>query len=94
MQTSRITNKIILLLMICLNSYGLTLEELLNLEKQLGNEPMAPSSFIKECYDLVSREQNPRHVKFLSTLLETAQNKDSEEVLKLLKGYEPVLKSG
>ena len=81
------------ILLFSANSWGLTLDELVQLEKTLGNEPMAPSSFVEECYHLVTLEDNPRYVKFLSQLLDIAQSKDSDEVMSYLKFVKNILKS-
>lgn len=84
--------KIILVFFFCLNSWGLTIEELISLEKELGDSIIIPTSFQQACYNLVAKEDNPHHVKILSTLMDTAQKKDRDEVLKLLKDYETLLK--
>lgn len=88
--------RILIILLFCVNGWGLTVDELVKLEKTLEaepNAPMAPSSFIKECYDLVALESNPRYVKFLSQLLDMAQTRDSEEVSKYLNVVKIILKS-
>ena len=88
--------RLFIIFFFCVNSWGLTVDELVRLEKTLATEPMAPiapSSFIKECYDLVAMESNPRYVKFLSQLLDMAQSKGSEEVSSYLSVVKNILKS-
>lgn len=85
--------KTIFFMMISLNSWALTLDELIKLEQKFDNTPMAPTSFIQECHDLVSREGNPRHIQMLSKILEIAKNNDKDAVKTLLKEYESVLRS-
>ena len=85
--------KTIIILLFTLNGWGLALDELGELEKALGKEAFASPSFIKECYDLVSLEENPRHVKLLSGLLDMAQSKDSEEIANYINFIKSVLKS-
>ena len=82
-----------LLSLISLNGWPVTLDEMIKLEKQLGDDAIVPSSFTKECYSLVSKEENPRHVKMLEKILDAAQTKDRDEVFKILKDFESVLKS-
>ena len=85
--------RLLIIFFFCANSWGLTVEQLVKLEKTLGNEIIAPSVFLQECYDLVALESNPRYVKFLSQLLDIAQNKDSEEVSRYLNSFKNIMKS-
>ena len=85
--------KLLLFLILSANVWGLTLEELMQLEKNLGDAPIAPTSFLQQCYDLVAKEDNPRHLRMLSTIMDKAQKVDSDELLILMKGYEGVLKN-
>ena len=85
--------KTIIILLFTLKGWGLTLDELGELEKSLGTEPLVSPGFVAECYELVSQEDNPRHVKLLSGLLVMAQHKDSEEILNYLHFIRSVLKS-
>ena len=85
--------KLLLLFFLSANVWGLTLEELMQLENHLKDTPMAPTSFLQQCYDLVAKEENPRHLKILSSILDKAQKVDSDELMILMKGYEGVLKN-
>lgn len=85
--------KVFLLTFMSLNVWPITLDEMGNLEKLLGNDPIVPSNFIQGCYELIAKEDNPKHVKLLSMILDTAEHKGHDEVLKTLKECESVIKS-
>ena len=82
-----------LFLMISINALALTSDELAKLERKLGDGPLIPDDFIQECYRMIAKEENARHLKYLSILLDKAQSTDKDEVLKLLKSYEIILKT-
>ena len=83
--------RLLCILFFCVNSWGLTSGELTKLERYLGNEPLAPWTFVEGCYDLLILEENPRNVEYLYQLFDIAQRRDSEEVLSYLKGIKNFL---
>ena len=85
--------KLFLMLIISMNALALTSDELVKLERKLGDGPLISDDFIHECYTMIAKEENARHLKYLSILLDKAQSTDKDEVLKLLKSYEVILKT-
>lgn len=86
--------KLLLLFFIKLSVFSLTFQELEKLEEKIKNNinnNLISSEFYNIIYFLIEKETNPKHLKYLSKILDEVKKGNKNKILTLINTYKNLL---